>query len=149
VFCRLNNDLRSPIHTTPNVIRIVGNGKEPVPLSDSEISSLRLLHYSMCPTLPATYITSGDKVRVLSGNLAGVEGYVIQLRGNQRIVISVSSIMSALSVELDLANVSLRNLSTPSGQYDSTRSEVSEYSELRSACDKHTPRISSSLHRSH
>ena len=47
----------------------------------------------------------GDRVVVTHGPLAGVEGTVIRSRGSDRLVLSVSLIQRAVSVELDRMRV--------------------------------------------
>lgn len=54
---------------------------------------------------PYEFISKGQTVRVKKGPLKDVEGVVVQKNRNYRLVVSVNSIMQAISVEIDADDV--------------------------------------------
>ncbi|MDY6825154.1 MAG: transcription termination/antitermination NusG family protein [Thermodesulfobacteriota bacterium] len=54
---------------------------------------------------PFDFITEGQAVRVKKGPMKDVEGVVIKKNRNYRLVVSVNSIMQAISVEIDADDV--------------------------------------------
>lgn len=101
VFCRLDLLHRMPVLTIPNVIRIVGIGKTPVPIETQEIQSLQLAVQSGIPTSPWPFLRAGQKVRVEHGPLRDLEGILVQEKGAARLVLSVSLLQRSIAVELD------------------------------------------------
>jgi transcription antitermination factor NusG len=100
-FCRFSHDRRVPILSTPGVIRIVGFGSKPCPIPDEEIESLRIAVMSGLPLWNCDYMVFGQKVKVLRGPLAGVEGLYIQSKANARVVLSVQLLQRSVYVEVD------------------------------------------------
>ena len=54
------------------------------------------------PLIPHKYVKMGQKCRVTSGPLLGLEGIVTQTRGAMRLVLQVDMLGQAASVEIDL-----------------------------------------------
>lgn len=100
LFARFDFDARVPVLRVPHV-RLVGN--EGSIIAESEIAAIRQLvdsghglfvHYSWEP---------GRRVAIESGPFAGVDGVVISCKGHERILVSVSMLHRAISVEMDAA----------------------------------------------
>jgi transcription antitermination factor NusG len=89
--------------TTPGVIQFIGVAKEPIPISESEIEGLRTVIRSGLPALPWPFLRVGQKVRIEHGPLREVEGILTQVKGLQRLVISVTLLQRAVAVEIDRA----------------------------------------------
>lgn len=53
------------------------------------------------PLLPADFLSAGRRVRVTRGPLKDVEGVIVRTTRHCRLVLSVSSIMESVSVEID------------------------------------------------
>ncbi len=83
VFCRFDPAVRAPIVTTPGVIRVVGYGRNPVALSDSEMQAVRTVASSNLPAKPHAYLESGQRVLIREGPLRGVEGDIAQTGDRQ------------------------------------------------------------------
>lgn len=105
VFCRFNPQDRLPILKTPGVRQIVGNQHTPLPVDESEIRALQTLVLSGAPNQPYPFLTVGDRVRVQSGALRGLEGILVDVKGRQRLVISVTLLCRSVAVEIDWADV--------------------------------------------
>jgi transcription antitermination factor NusG len=105
LFCRFNVHERLPILRTPWVIQVVGYNHSPVPVEESEIAAVRTLVDSGLPSQPWPFLQIGDMVRIESGPLCGLEGILINAKGNHRIVVSVTLLQRSVAVEIDSALV--------------------------------------------
>jgi transcription antitermination factor NusG len=101
VFCRLDVQYRLPILITPGVREIVGTGKIPTPIADSEIQAIRCALTNGFPLEPCDHLEEGDRVRVKKGPLGGLEGIFVRHRNHDRLVLSVSLIQRSVAVEVD------------------------------------------------
>lgn len=109
VFCKLDVQIPWAIVSTPGVIRLVGTRKEIALIDDQEIEAIRTVANSGKKVEPCAYAGIGDRVRITSGTLAGVEGIVVACKNQQRLVLSVNQIQSSISVEVDGCSVELIN----------------------------------------
>ncbi len=101
LFCRFDVNKRLPILVTPGVIHIVGIGKIPHPVDDTEIAALEKIVLSGLQAEPRSYLTIGQKIRIEIGPMAGVEGILLAQKGANRLVVSVSLLQRSVSVEID------------------------------------------------
>ena len=101
VFCRMDLLYRMPVLTIPRVIQFVGIGRTPAPIEDSEISALQSVVKSGLPSMPWPFLRAGQRIRVERGALRDLEGILIQTKGSQRLVLSVSLLQRSVAVELD------------------------------------------------
>ena len=101
LFCRFDVNKRLPILKTPGVIQVVGIGKVPHPVEDSEIKALQSIVISGLQAEPRSYLNIGQKVRVEVGPLAGIEGILTAIKGSNRLIVSVSLLQRSVSVEID------------------------------------------------
>jgi transcription antitermination factor NusG len=92
---------RLPVLTTPGVIGIVGIGKAPVPVSLEEIEAVRAIMQSRLSALRWPYLRTGERVEIVRGPLAGVEGVLVRSKSNYRLVVSVSLLQRSVAVEID------------------------------------------------
>ena len=76
-----------------------------------ELRSLRTLTLSGAPISPHRFLAPGDRIRVVSGPFQGVVGTVVRARGRLRLVVSVSFLRAAVSVELSREDVDLERSS--------------------------------------
>ena len=106
VCCRFDVQARLPILTTPGVIQVLGAGNMPIPLSDVEISSLQTAIRARLPVEPFPFVGTGQRVRINSGALAGVEGIVISCKQRLRLVLSITLLRRSVLLEIDRAQVS-------------------------------------------
>lgn len=101
LFCRFEFQARRPVVTTPGVLQIVGYGRTAIPVSDEEIQGLKLAISSDLPKQPWPYLEVGQRVRVNYGTLAGLEGILVNVKGNHRVVLSVSLLQRSVAMEVD------------------------------------------------
>jgi transcription antitermination factor NusG len=101
VFCRLDPLYRLPVLTTPGVLHFVGVGRIPVPIEESEIGAIQSAVRSGLRVEPWPYLKVGQAVRLEDGPLAGLEGLLIEVRKQCRIVVSVVLLRRSTAVEID------------------------------------------------
>lgn len=106
VFCQFDAQKRLPILVTPGVIAVVGCGRVPLPVDDAELAAIQTVVSSGFHTEPWPYLELGQKVRIESDALMGLEGILIHFKGNHRIVVSVSLLRRSVAVEIDRSCVS-------------------------------------------
>jgi transcription termination/antitermination protein NusG len=106
VFCQFDVFNRLPILTTQGVLAVVGRGRTPVPVEDSEIATLQMMISSGLRAEPWPYLEVGQKVRVEEGPLSGFEGILVSFKGGSRIIVSVSLLRRSVSLEIDRFSVS-------------------------------------------
>jgi transcription antitermination factor NusG len=101
VFCRLNPVDRLPVLTAPGVIDLVGFGRVPSPVPDSEIEAIRRMVQSGLLVMPWPFLELGNRVLIERGPLAGVEGILDEVKGRCRLVVSVNLLQRSVSAEVD------------------------------------------------
>jgi len=106
VFCQFDVCNRLPILVTQNVLSIVGRGRTPVHVEDSEIAALHTMVHSGIQAEPVPYLEVGQQVRIRDGALGGLEGILISFKGSSRIVVSVSLLRRSVALEIDRLSVS-------------------------------------------
>jgi len=102
LFCRFDVNRRLPILVTPGVMLIVGCGRAPLPVEDSEIAALQSIVSSGLQSEPWPYLRIGQRVRIERGSLEGVEGILLATKP-QRLVVSVTILQRSVAVEIDEA----------------------------------------------
>ncbi len=107
IFVRHDASLASRVRVleTAGVLRLLGDNHAPVPIPDIEIESLRRMLESNMACTRCGYLTIGSLVQVKSGALAGVRGRLNRVNNSLRLVLSVSTVSQAISVEVDLDDV--------------------------------------------
>ena len=103
LFSRFQFENRRPLVMSPGVVQIVGNGKTPLPVPDAEIQRIQTAVASEVPRQPWPYIEVGERVRVNYGSLRGLEGILINLKGSNRVVLSITLLQRSVAVEVDQA----------------------------------------------
>ena len=100
VFARIAPSERIRVLEVPMVCSIVGNKREPIPLPDAEIERLRVgLQGRQAHPFP--YVKVGNRVRIRSGPLTGLEGIVVRTYGGLSVVLSVDLIQKSIVVHVE------------------------------------------------
>jgi transcription antitermination factor NusG len=86
------------------IVCLVGSGGNPTALPDDELEILRG-RLSPLQLEPHPFMCVGDRVRVRSGALAGLEGILLQKKNHFRLVVCMDLIRQAMSVEIDSSEV--------------------------------------------
>lgn len=101
LFCRIEPERRLPVLTTPGVLHFVGVGKTPIPIHDGEICAIQSVVQTDLKTEPWPFLEVGQKVRVENGPLSGLEGLLVEVRKNHRIIVSISLLRRSVAAEID------------------------------------------------
>jgi transcription antitermination factor NusG len=117
IFCRFDPNDRLPVLTTPGVVDLVGFGKMPEHIPDSEIDRVRKMVESGLLVTPYPYLQVGQAVLIERGPLSGVEGILVDVKGKARLVVSVNLLQRSVSAEVErLAIRPIQTLSTDLGR---------------------------------
>ncbi len=101
VFCRFDARFRTPIVSTPGVVSIIGFGGMPIAIPEHEIQAVENVLRSGLATEPCPFIREGQRIRVKSGPLQGLEGILMEKKSECRVVVSVEMLQRSVSVEVD------------------------------------------------
>jgi len=104
VFVHMHLFRRGALLAVPGVLAVVGKGREPAPLPDGEIESLRTA-LEQNKFEPHPYLRTGERVRVRSGSMEGFEGILIRKKNELRVVLTLDLIQRSVSVEVDASIV--------------------------------------------
>ena len=100
VFVRINPIDRGKVLRSPGVLRIVGNSRGPIPLLDSEVEFLRS-DFCRQRVEPYRELVVGEKVRVRSGIMQGVQGTLVRKSSSMRFVLTLELINQNAAVLVD------------------------------------------------
>ena len=124
VFCRFDYENRQPVVMTTGVTQVVGTGKVAIPIADSEIGALQVAVSSGIPAQPWPYLRTGEYVQINYGHLAGLQGILVNFKGNHRVVLSVTLLQRSLALEVELDWLS--PITQPGQQRTATRKCAAE-----------------------
>jgi len=86
---------------TDGVFNIVGNRGEGMPIPETQIEAVRALIETDLPWSSHPFLKIGQRVRIRSGALDGVEGILVSRSGDTTLVISVDAIQRSLAVRVE------------------------------------------------
>lgn len=103
LFVRMANseEARLKVLHTNGTVRILGYGTEIEPIADEEIGAIRRLIGSKVPLLTQPFLREGAWVRVVRGPLRDVEGQLLEVRKQTRLVVSINLLSRSVSTEID------------------------------------------------
>lgn len=104
-FLRYGLERRLEILTTPGVHGFVGVGGRASPIPQTEMDAVRQIIKKGVRVEPFPYLRYGDWVRVKSGPLEGIEGFLVRKKNHSRLVISVELLQKSAAVEVDVSMV--------------------------------------------
>jgi len=108
LFVRLadHSPARARVLQTAGVVRILGSERMPEPVPDHEISSIQQMLQEgegKCSCHPL--LREGSRVRVRRGPLKGLEGRLVRIKNETRLVVSITILSQSVSTEIDSADV--------------------------------------------
>jgi transcription antitermination factor NusG len=101
VFSRLDRTRPNAVLSTPGVIQIVGTGRNPEPVLEGEISAIRRAVDANFQLRECDFFMKGQRATVVSGALSGLEGTVVSLKQQSRLVLSISLLQRSVALEID------------------------------------------------
>jgi transcription antitermination factor NusG len=99
LFIKIHLAQQSAVLRSPGVRRIVGNHHGPIPLASAEIDFLRS-RLDTQPMEPFRELVIGEKVRIRSGPMQGLEGVLIRKNKKLRFVLSLELINQHAAVDV-------------------------------------------------
>jgi len=102
VFTRIDLIDRSKVLAIPGVIRMLSFNGMPAPIDDSEIEAISLCMERGVTLEPYPFLEVGERVRVRSGVLEGLEGVISRCKDDRRLVVPISLINQSVAVEIDI-----------------------------------------------
>jgi transcription antitermination factor NusG len=118
VFCKFDINERLPVLMIPGVMSVVNFGGTPFAIPEPEIRGLQNVVGSGLDYEPWPFSSVGQPVQVKFGPLRGLEGLIVEVKKNYRLVISVTLLRRSVSVEIDRDSV------TPIGQSAPRRADL-------------------------
>jgi transcription antitermination factor NusG len=104
VFVRMAARERVRVLEVPGVFSLVGFGKILAPLPDFEIEALRA-GLGQRKIEPHPYLVIGERVRIKTGAMMGLEGVLVRKKNNFRVVLALDAIMKCVAVEVDAGDL--------------------------------------------
>jgi transcription antitermination factor NusG len=106
LFCRFDLHHRVPVLKTSGVLSIIGIGTIPTPVDPAEIAGIQSIIQSRLPVEPWPYLHIGQRVRIDSGSLCGLQGVVVHFKSQARLIVSITLLQRSVAVEIESARVS-------------------------------------------
>jgi transcription antitermination factor NusG len=100
LFVHINRNERTKVLQSPGVLRIIGNGREYVPLLDSEVEFFRS-GFSRELIEPYNELVIGQKVRIIRGAMQGVQGTLVRKSDSLKFVITLELINQHAAVQVN------------------------------------------------
>lgn len=104
VFARFDLRKTYDVLNTPGIVTIVRANGYPTPLRDEELEAVRILVTGVnggeAMPRPVETVTVGQEVIATEGVFAGMRGVLLEERGRTRVVVRLSVLCQAVSVEL-------------------------------------------------
>jgi transcription antitermination factor NusG len=101
LFCRLNPEDRFSLLTIRGVMHIVGVGRIPEPVDEQEISAIQHAICSDAQVEPWPFLEAGQRVRLSSGPLAGLEGILVETDEQRRVVVGLTILKQSVAVKIE------------------------------------------------
>ncbi len=105
VFCRFDRTQHTTVVRTPGVRMIVSFGGEPAPVPDRELEAVRKMLASGSEVEPWPFLEAGQRIRIASGPLSGVEGTLVETPESCRLVVNIEMFQRSCAVRVDRDNV--------------------------------------------
>lgn len=94
--------LKNDISSIPGAIYILKFEGKPAIISNQEIENIRIaIQFPDHLSISNTAFRKGQKVKITNGRLAGLEGYIIQLKGKSKVFVTFDHLDASLSIEVD------------------------------------------------
>jgi transcription antitermination factor NusG len=107
LFVHIGRRERVRVLEVPGVLALVaGAGGQPAALLHAEVDALRA-GLGERNAEPHPCLRAGQKARIRTGALTGMEGVVVRLKSGLRVVLTLELIMQSVAVEVDRSDLEL------------------------------------------
>lgn len=107
LFCCWVNHNPYPIVQVPGVIRIVGFGKTLACVDETEIAAVRRIVDSGVASMPWKFLRAGDRVKLSSGVLRGIEGFFVRAVNGNYVVVNVTLMGRAVAAKIHPSQIAI------------------------------------------
>ena len=103
VFVKImnTNEDRLKVLCTDSVFDFVGVARQGTPIPDEQIDAVRTIVEERLNWRSYPFLKIGQRVRIRSGALDGVEGILVSRNGERSVVVSVDAIQRSLSIRVE------------------------------------------------
>lgn len=105
VFVFAGPEQRGCILSTPGIYDFVRRGGSPAAIPSGQIEAVRRVVASGTTVEPHPYLRCGDRIRLKTGPLEGVEGILVRKKNFYRLVVSVELLERSVAAEVDAVDV--------------------------------------------
>ena len=105
VHTNLTGDNKLRVLKVPGITAFVGDNKGPAPIPDEQVEGVRAVVTQGLGCTVHSLLEEGDRVRVMRGALAGVEGRLVRINSSSRLVISIELIHQSIAVSIARGDV--------------------------------------------
>jgi len=99
LFVRLSLCEKLRLLQLPGVIGFAVNSAHPTAMAPADIEALRALSV-ICRAEPHPFLKAGDRVQIVAGPLAGMQGILLRRKQELRVVLSLDFILRSVAVEV-------------------------------------------------
>ncbi len=103
VFVKImaTNEDRLRVLSTDSVFDLVGTPRYGTPIPDEQIDAVQTIVTERMNWETYPFLKIGQRVRIRSGSLTGVEGILVSRNGKRSVVVSVDAIQRSLAVRVE------------------------------------------------
>lgn len=103
VFVKIlpTNEERMKVLCTDSVFDLVGVSRQGTPIPDEQIDAVRIIVEERVNWETYPFLKIGQRVRIRSGALDGVEGILVSRDGKRSVVVSVDAVQRSLAVRVE------------------------------------------------
>lgn len=105
VYMDLLRQSKLRVLNVPGIVDFVHNHMGPLPIPDREIEDIRTMLRAGVQCSSHSFIGEGERVRVVRGVLAGLEGQLVRNASRDRLIIAVETIQRSLAVDISRQDV--------------------------------------------
>jgi transcription antitermination factor NusG len=109
IFCETQRSEIGRIRCTQGIVDVIRAGSSPLPAKRREIEGLRVAMEADLQLESWPYIdpSTTGRLLIMSGPLAGLSGMLVEVRGKQRLILSVDMLCRSVLVEVPVSCVAL------------------------------------------
>lgn len=96
-----SNEDRQKVLRVDSVLGLVGTDRMGTPIPSEQIDAVRLLVKEKLSYSCHPYLKIGERVRIRSGALDGMEGILLSRKGDSKLIISVDAMQRSLAIQID------------------------------------------------
>ena len=103
IFVSINSNNHLPIFETKGIVRIIKFGDSIATVRNNEIAGIKMMIDGGYNPISTDYFIKGDPVKVKDGPLRGIEGEVVRIDENDRLLLRINAIKHSVSVKVNIA----------------------------------------------